>query len=232
MRVELRAQVEIALGAAQRAVELTKILRIGVAVNHHADHEGRVENLAVTELLGEVIRSAKQVHRRRRTVEQLVHAGEQHPVGIDQIHFGLRHELLERLHRRVVAARLIADRDRHAGKVLRGFDLGIRLHENAGRRHRIDVARHAAEALRGGHVDGPVAGAAHVGAAALLERLEGADLVAFVVMLAVGGFDQLAKFVVETFLGEIALVVGDPFLQAEVRFDQEFRHGSYSAWRR
>ena len=49
------------------------------------------------------------------------------------------------------------------------------------------------------------------------------------VVLAAGRLDQLAKFVVETFLGEIALVVGDPFLQAEVRFDQEFRHGSYSA---
>jgi hypothetical protein len=66
----------------------------------------------------------------------------------------------------------------------------------------------------------------------LLERLESADLVALVVMLAVGRLDQLAKLVVEAFRAEIALVVGDPFLQAEVRFDQEFRQNSYSAWRR
>ena len=81
-------------------------------------------------------------------------------------------------------------------------------------------------AVRGGDIDGPVAGAAHVGGAAFLERLERADLVALVVVLAVAGAHQLAEFVVETFVGEIALLVGDPLLEAEVRLDDELAHVS------
>ena len=67
--------------------------------------------------------------------------------------------------------------------------------------------------------------AAHVGGAALLERLIGPDLVALVVMLSVGRTDQLAKLVVEALGGEISLLVRDPFLQAEVRLDDELGHG-------
>src|SRR6185437_8119439 len=36
--------------------------------------------------------------------------------------------------------------------------------------------------------------------------------------------NQLAEFVVEAFLAEVVLLFGDPFLQAEMRFNQEFRH--------
>ena len=44
-------------------------------------------------------------------------------------------------------------------------------------------------------------------------------------MLAAGRPDQLAEFVFETLAGEVAFLVGDPFLQPEVRRDDEFCHG-------
>src|SRR5215475_9425077 len=77
----------------------------------------------------------------------------------------------------------------------------------------------------GGDVDGPVAGAADVGLASVLDALEGA-LIDLVVVLALGRADQLAEFIVEPLGAEIALLLGDPFLQAEMRFDHEFRHAS------
>ena len=58
--------------------------------------------------------------------------------------------------------------------------------------------------------------------AALLDSLIRADLVALVVVLAVGRLDQLAEDVVEAFVFEVALLFGDPFLQPEMRFDDEF----------
>ena len=72
-------------------------------------------------------------------------------------------------------------------------------------------------------VDGPVAGAAHVGLAALLEGLIGADLVALCrATLPSGRLHFLAEFVVQAFVLEVALLLGDPFLQPEVRLDDEF----------
>src|SRR5438477_10269277 len=68
-------------------------------------------------------------------------------------------------------------------------------------------------------------GAAHVRYAAALERLEGADLVALVVVRPAGRLDQLAEFVVEPLILEVALLLGDPFLQPEVRLDDEFLLG-------
>ena len=183
-----------------------------------------VDHLAEAELLGEVIRPAEQVDRRRLALEQFFHAREQHAVGVDEVHLLRLEILLERLHGRIVAAGLVADRNRHAGEIGRIFDLRIGGDENAGRRHRIDVGVHLAVAIGGRDVDGPVAGAAHVRLAAFLERLIGADLVALVVNLAVGRAHQLAEFVFEAFLAEIVLLLRHPFLQAEMRFDEEFRH--------
>ncbi len=74
---------------------------------------------------------------------------------------------------------------------------------------------------RGGDVHGPVARARDVRLAAFLERLKGADLVALVVDLAAGGLHLLAEFVVQTFILEVALLLRDPLLQAEVRLDDE-----------
>ena len=82
-------------------------------------------------------------------------------------------------------------------------------------------------AVRGRNVHRPMAGAAHIGLAALLDALEGA-LVDLVVMLAVGRADQLTEFILEAFGAEIALLFGDPFLQTKVRFDDEFAHGGPS----
>jgi len=45
------------------------------------------------------------------------------------------------------------------------------------------------------------------------------------VMLPLGGADQLAKFIVETFGAEITLLIGDPFLQAKMRLDDELAPG-------
>src|SRR5271154_3578132 len=43
---------------------------------------------------------------------------------------------------------------------------------------------------------------------------------------AVGGTDELLELVVEALVAKIALLFGHPFLQPEMRFDLEFRHGS------
>jgi hypothetical protein len=70
-----------------------------------------------------------------------------------------------------------------------------------------------------------MAGAADIGLTPRLERLIGADLVALVVMAATGRSDMLAELVIETLSGEVALFFGDPFLQPEMRLDDEFWHG-------
>ena len=70
-----------------------------------------------------------------------------------------------------------------------------------------------------------MAGAADIGVAAALEGLVGADPFAtLVVVLATGRADQLEKLVIESLVGEVALLFGDPFLQPEMRLDDKFRH--------
>src|SRR5262249_40662046 len=94
-------------------------------------------------------------------------------------------------------------------------------HEDARRRHRIDAGIKPAIALRRGDADGPMAGAAHVGAAGAPERLHGADLVAPVIVRAAGRLAQLPENVIEAFVLEISLLLGHPFLQPKVRLDDE-----------
>ena len=86
------------------------------------------------------------------------------------------HVLLERLDGRVVAAGLEADGDRHAGEIGGVADRRVRRHEDAGGRDGIDVGVELGVAVGGGDVDGPVAGAADVRLASLLDALEGAFL--------------------------------------------------------
>src|SRR5262249_56286097 len=81
--------------------------------------------------------------------------------------------------------------------------------------------REEAVGVRRGEGEGPMGGAAYVGGAAALERLHGADLVALVMVRAVGRFDQLLKDVIEAFVLEITLLLGHPFLQPKVRLDDE-----------
>src|SRR5262249_40086045 len=97
--------------------------------------------------------------------------------------------------------------------------------EYAGRRDRIDVGIEVPLALGGGDADGPVAGATDVRGAAALEALHRADLVTLVVVLPVGRLGQFLGVVVESCLLEVALLLGPPFLQPEVRFDDEFLLG-------
>ena len=80
-------------------------------------------------------------------------------------------------------------------------------------------------AVGGGDVHRPVAGAADVAGAARFQRLIGADLVAELMAAARARIQGFAELVVETLGGEIALLLGDPFLQPEMRSDDEFRHG-------
>src|SRR5262249_6358659 len=110
----------------------------------------------------------------------------------------------------------------NAGELLRISDWRILGHEHARRRHRIDASIKPAIALRRGDADGPMAGAAHVGGAAALERLHGTNLVALVMVRAVGRLDQLLKDVIEAFVLEISLLLRDPFLQPKVRLADEF----------
>jgi len=136
--------------------------------------------------------------------------------------------LLQCLDRRVMAARLIADRDRHMGQ-LRGLgDRRFGRHENRRRRHRIGVAVELAVADRGGDVDRPVAGAADVRAAAALEGLVGADPVAEVVQPAGRRAELVLKLAVEPLGREIPLVARHPLMQAHMRRDDEFGHCSSS----
>ena len=134
--------------------------------------------------------------------------------------------LLERLDRRIMAAGLEADRDRHARQIGRVRDRRVGRHENAGRRDRIGIGIEPGMAVRRRDIDRPVAGAAHVGLAALLDALEGA-LRALVVVLAAGRADQLAELVVEAFGAEVALFLGHPFLQTKMRLDDELAHGAF-----
>src|SRR5262245_21732069 len=82
---------------------------------------------------------------------------------------------------------------------------------------------------RGRHADRPVTGAAHVSSASLLEGLKGADLVALVVDLPVGRLHKLAELVVEPLGLEVSLLLGHPFLQAEMGLDDEPCHGAVSS---
>src|SRR4029079_14753859 len=125
----------------------------------------------------------------------------------------------------VVAARLIADRDRHAGEIRRLLHLGVRRNENAACLNLVEISRKLAVALGGGDVHGPMAGAGEVGLPAALEGLHRAHLVAKLLRRAVARLHQLAELVVEPLVLEVTLLLSDPFMQAEMRFDDEFLFG-------
>jgi|HubBroStandDraft_4_1064222.scaffolds.fasta_scaffold40788_2 hypothetical protein len=68
-----------------------------------------------------------------------------------------------------------------------------------------------------------MAGAIDVGGAALFEGLVGAGLLSIlVVRLAVRRSHGFLEDVFETFVREVAFLVGDPFLQPKMRLDDEF----------
>ena len=197
----------------------------GATGDHRRHHERGVDHLAEAELLEEVVRSAEERYRRDLAVDRELHPPEEQPVGERELDVVERHVLLERLDGGVVAARLVADRDRDALEVRRFPHRRLRRHEHRGRRHRVRVGVELAVTGRGGDVHRPVARAADVTAASLLEGLVGAHLVGGGVLFRrVPGAVVVAELVVEALVAEVALLLGDPFLQPEVRRDHEFRH--------
>jgi len=117
VRIAIGSQVDVALRPLQGAEEFAQVLRLRLAADHGGDHETGVDDLAEAKLLGEVVRPGKQRRGRRLAVHQQLHPFEQHAVAERQIDALGRHVGFERLHGRVVAAGLVADRDRHAGEV-------------------------------------------------------------------------------------------------------------------
>src|ERR1051326_7337726 len=69
-----------------------------------------------------------------------------------------------------------------------------------------------------------MAGAAHVGAAALFDALIGAVSVTLVVMLAAARADELLEIVIKAFSAKVILLLRDPFLQPKMRLDHELGH--------
>ena len=225
MRVAVGTQVEVALRAAQGAEVFAQILGVGVAVDHRRDQEGGVDDFAEAELLGEIIGSAEQGRGGDLAVDQQFHAAEQKALVEGKVDLAGRQIGFEGLDRRVMAARLPAHRDRHTGEAGRVADRRVGRHEYSGRRHRIEIGIEPAVPGRGGDPDGPVAGAADIGAAARFERLVGAGPPpAHVVVPPAGRADVLAELVVEALGHEIALFLGYPLLQPEMRLDDEFGH--------
>jgi len=101
-------------------------------------------------------------------------------------------------------------------------DIGFRRHEYAAGRDRVGVGVELAVAGGSGDVHGPVAGAAHVAGAALLDTLVSAALVRSGVFFRhVARTVVVAEFVIEAFGLEVALFLGHPFLQPEVRGNHE-----------
>src|SRR4051794_30596217 len=70
-----------------------------------------------------------------------------------------------------------------------------------------------------------MAGAGDIGLTAGLYQMIGAAFVCGLMVLAVRRLHQLKELVIEAFGSKVALLLGHPFLQAEMRFDDEFGHG-------
>ena len=60
MRVTVGAGLDVVLQESISAEEFAQVFGVGVAVDHRRDHEGRVDDFAEAELLGEVIGAAEQ----------------------------------------------------------------------------------------------------------------------------------------------------------------------------
>src|SRR5215813_360206 len=95
MRVQLRAQVDVALRLLERAEIAPDIFRIRRALDHRRDHEGGVDDLAESKLLGEIIWPVEQRGRRALAVEQHLDPVEQHAVLEGQLYLVRRKILLQ-----------------------------------------------------------------------------------------------------------------------------------------
>ncbi len=139
---------------------------------------------AEAELFDEIIRSAEQRRRRHLAVDQQLHAAEQQAVLERQLDAVGLEILLEPLNGGVVAARLIADRNRHAGEIGRRLHQRIPAARKCRTAKRNSIGVELAVAVRGRDIHRPMAGTADIAGASGLECLVGADLVAELVAAA------------------------------------------------
>src|SRR6185312_5122465 len=129
--------------------------------------------------------------------DQQLHALEEQPVGKGERDLLRLQVLLQHLDGGVVAARLVADRDWHTPEVSRAADRRVRRHEDPGRRDRIGIGIELAVTARRSNAHRPMAGAGNIAAAAALESLVGAYLVAEIVPLALARDQLVAELVIE-----------------------------------
>ena len=172
MRVLLRPQIDIALCPAQRLKVTSYVRHIGFAVDHRADHEGSVDDLAIAELLGEIIGAAKQCCSPRPALEERLHAAEQHALVKREIDLLFLEVGFEGLDSGVMAARLESNRDGDACEIGRRCDPRVGRHEDPGRSHRVGVGKQLRMAARSGDIHGPMASARDIGFAPFLDALE------------------------------------------------------------
>src|SRR6185369_8466671 len=103
VRVKIRAQIDVPLRPLERTKELSYIVEVGRACEYCCDHEGRIQDLSVTELLREIVRPAEERRSGNLVFDQKFHTMEQHSLGERQFDVRTRHELLEALNRGVMA---------------------------------------------------------------------------------------------------------------------------------
>src|SRR5580692_6365067 len=80
VRVGFGPQIDIALRPLQRTEVLAQLGRLGVAPDHARNHERGVDDLAESELLREIVRTTEQCSSRNLTIDQKLHALEEHAV--------------------------------------------------------------------------------------------------------------------------------------------------------
>ncbi len=97
MRIKLGPQIDVALRPFQRPVIFAHVFGIGIAGDHVCDHEGAVDHLAETQLLGEIIGPAEERGRRHFAVDEQLHAPEQKLIAEGQIDLIGGEILLQRL---------------------------------------------------------------------------------------------------------------------------------------
>src|SRR5882757_1050998 len=109
VRIELGAQVDVALRLPERAEIAPDVLRLRRSLDHRGDHEGGVDDLAEAKLFGEVVGTVEERGRLTPAVKQRLHAVKQHAVLEGQLDPASGDVLLERLDGGIVAAGLEAD---------------------------------------------------------------------------------------------------------------------------
>src|SRR5919199_1089088 len=239
MRVPLVFHVDVSLGAAERVEVFLHVRHLDVlARNQEADHERRVDHFSEPLLLDDVGLQAEHVGGFDAAVQQLRHAviRRADELQIDLVRLQKR---LERLERREVAARVVADADLAAPEVLRAADGRIGGDVDARGCDGVRVAPHLAVLTGRRHVDCPVASGADVAGASRFHGLEraaadlrrrllrGLDAAVQVIVApdaeSVDGARPVER-VVEALVAEVALVLGDPLLKSVVRLDLERTH--------